>query len=740
MARPPDGARTLAGYTLGPRLGADISGELYAGTGEGAREVQVLVVAPALAGDRAFTDHLTRQAAPRLHSFAHRAVVGTVLVAREGRDLVVVTEPARDARTVVDLLAAAHGRGGGLPPRVIAAIARAVIDGLASAHAAGLVHGAIHPRSVLVERDGGVRLTDLAVGFAAMSAAAAGSESMPLRGLSGFVSPEVALGDAPTAAADVYGVGALMYAMMTGDHPAGPMSTTPALERLVLRALDTDLTRRFASAIELQENFQEALEDDRCVPATAAELAQVWTETTAALAPRAPGPAGAADAVDAATEDLLASLDGVVEVSRPVSGRVPPVAVSVGGAARKPRTSNSLDAVLFDLDDEAAPAPASPAASVSAPVSAPVAIGSSPAVKAASIEPIPKPNPAPDPGPKPDPEPMPDPSPNPIPSPEPLPIPVTPPAIAKAEAPKTEAAKAEAPKTEAAKTEPAKTDSVPARKVARAASEVVPVEPPTIKRRSFAWLWLTIIAVGGAGLAFALVRQKDDLTAAQKESRDRKAKAKADREELERRLQAAQADPGSLRVHSHPDNAGVWLLLGRAPFDSISLDTGDAWQLRVELEGYQPKDLVIGNRPLSGQPSFSGWQGAGGAHHGELAVTLEPGAPAAPPPAIPPEPGPGDARGAAGAGRLSVTSTPPGAAVWLLVGVTDTMELEHIEAGRDYDLKVTKDGFLPGYVRFGAEEWRAGGDPELPLAAAPKKAVLERTVELVPAPKAGKGR
>ena len=88
-----------------------------------------------------------------------------------------------------------------------------------------------------------------------------------------------------------------------------------------------------------------------------------------------------------------------------------------------------------------------------------------------------------------------------------------------------------------------------------------------------------------------------------------------------------------------------------------------------------------------------------------------------------------------GAGRLAVTTTPPGAAVWLLVGVTDTMALEGIEAGRDYDLKVTKDGFAPAFLRFAADDWRAGGDPALPLSAAPKKATLERTVELVPAPR-----
>jgi len=62
------------------------------------------------------------------------------------------------------------------------------------------------------------------------------------------------------------------------------------------------------------------------------------------------------------------------------------------------------------------------------------------------------------------------------------------------------------------------------------------------------------------------------------------------------------------------------------------------------------------------------------------------------------------------------------------------MKLGGIEAGRDYDLKVVKDGFTPGYVHVGAEEWRDGGDPALPLSAAPKHDTITRHVDLVAAP------
>jgi outer membrane biosynthesis protein TonB len=703
VVRPPDGARSLAGYTLGPRVASDIYGDLHAATGDDGRRVQVLVVAPTLAADRAFADRLAHDAAPRLHAFVHPAVVGTVLVARDGRELVVVTEPTADARSVVDLLAAARG---GLAPRVVAAIARAVVDGLAALHGAGLVHGAVHPRSVLLHRDGAVRLVDLAVGYAAMCAAAAGSEAMPLRGLTGFVAPEVALGDPPTAAADVYAAGALVHAMTSGEAPTGPLVTTPALERLVRRALDTDLTRRFASAVELKEDLADALEDDRVTPATAGELAALWADATAALAPAPPRGRRTTDAIDAATEDLLASLDGVVEVSRPNGGRVPAVAV----AGRKLRTTNTLDAVLFELDDEPAAPPAAVLAGepAVAPVEAPADPQPSPSPEPPTVAPPPPPAPVREPSVAASPEPVPDREPPPAPA----EVPTSAPPAAGDAAP--------------TRAEPAA--SAPVAAPVRAVTAAPPVAP---RRRSFGWLWLAAIAAAAAVLAFGLTRQEGELSAAEEAARARKAAARAEQDELARRLRAAQADPGSLRVRSQPPGGGVWLLLGRAPFESIALRTDQAWELRVELEGYQPQDVRVG---------ASGWQGEGDTRRASLALTLEPGAPVKPLPGLPAEPAADLARGVPGSGRLAVTTTPPGAAVWLLVGVSDSMSLDGIEAGRDYELKVTRDGYLPGFVRFAAEEWRAGGDPALPLSAAPKKSALERTVELVAAPRSGKAR
>jgi hypothetical protein len=153
-------------------------------------------------------------------------------------------------------------------------------------------------------------------------------------------------------------------------------------------------------------------------------------------------------------------------------------------------------------------------------------------------------------------------------------------------------------------------------------------------------------------------------------------------------------------------------------------------QLRVELEGFRPAERNV---------IATDWTGNGEARLASLDIRLAAGAPAKPLPPLPPAPTAADQRGlGAGRGILRVTSTPAGAAVWLLVGVTGDMNLAGIEAGREYDLRVLRDGYVPGYVRVTAEEWRAGGDPRLPLSAAPKRSSIEKIVELVREPRRGK--
>ena len=89
-------------------------------------------------------------------------------------------------------------------------------------------------------------------------------------------------------------------------------------------------------------------------------------------------------------------------------------------------------------------------------------------------------------------------------------------------------------------------------------------------------------------------------------------------------------------------------------------------------------------------------------------------------------------------------TNPPGAEVWLLIGFGNTAQPFPTIAGRAYELRALLDGYKPGYAAITDEEWRDGGAPNMPIDEAPKKASVEKTIQLVEDPdakdaKAGRG-
>jgi eukaryotic-like serine/threonine-protein kinase len=104
---------------------------------------------------------------------------------------------------------------------VLAPVARA----LAGLHSAGVAHGDVSPTNVLLELSGRPLLSDLGI------ARLAGERPGELFGTAGFVAPEALDGAPPTAASDVYAVGALAWWCVTGTPPA-PAALRRPLEEL----------------------------------------------------------------------------------------------------------------------------------------------------------------------------------------------------------------------------------------------------------------------------------------------------------------------------------------------------------------------------------------------------------------------------------------------------------------------------------------------------------------------------
>jgi len=119
-------------------------------------------------------------------------------------------------------LAAIIREGGPLPPQKVLDIVRIVIKGLRTAHALGVIHGSIKPSNVIMGRDG-PKIVDFAT---RRIISATGDESFttmtsfgPVYGEPAYLAPEQVKGAAVTARTDVYGLGLLMYEMLTGGRP-----------------------------------------------------------------------------------------------------------------------------------------------------------------------------------------------------------------------------------------------------------------------------------------------------------------------------------------------------------------------------------------------------------------------------------------------------------------------------------------------------------------------------------------
>jgi serine/threonine protein kinase len=134
-----------------------------------------------------------------------------------------------------------------------------VCKGLTYAHTK-MAHGALRPSIVWVGRSGRVKVGDFGVGRAVIQAAGAdalGPQEQPC------LAPEVKAGGEPNQASDIFGVGAILYEMLTGLSPAEgfvPPSqahpdATEAVDEVLLKCLAPDPSQRFESPDEVRRTL-----------------------------------------------------------------------------------------------------------------------------------------------------------------------------------------------------------------------------------------------------------------------------------------------------------------------------------------------------------------------------------------------------------------------------------------------------------------------------------------------------
>ncbi len=154
---------------------------------------------------------------------SHPNVVTLHDVAREGDEPFVVMEYV-PARSLAELLR----EFGPLDVPQAATVGYAVAAGLAAAHQAGITHRDVKPGNVLVAEDGRVKLTDF--GIARNVSELTMTKTGIMLGSPAYISPEVAAGREVTPAADLWGLGATLFAAIEGRAPYDPDG--PVLETL----------------------------------------------------------------------------------------------------------------------------------------------------------------------------------------------------------------------------------------------------------------------------------------------------------------------------------------------------------------------------------------------------------------------------------------------------------------------------------------------------------------------------
>jgi len=167
-----------------------------------------------------------------------------------------------------------------LSARAVLALAGQTAAGLGALHASGIVHCDIKPENLYLTATPGApkQIKILDFGLAEVEGQRCATEAPAVRGTAQYMAPEQVLGDPVDARTDVYGLGVVMFRMLTGQLPFDlKLSATllrhqltsptpppswlcddldPSIEAIVLKAMRKNPDNRYASAAALLTDLE----------------------------------------------------------------------------------------------------------------------------------------------------------------------------------------------------------------------------------------------------------------------------------------------------------------------------------------------------------------------------------------------------------------------------------------------------------------------------------------------------
>jgi serine/threonine protein kinase len=263
---------TLGGCVLRGELGKGAMGTVYKAERSGTF-VALKVLADEWSKDETITDRFVQEGLI-MARLSHPAIVKVLDAGRDGGKYYLVLEYVEGPSFAKAIARRAFS------PKESALILSAVARGLHHAHRNNVVHGDVVPSNILLKSDGSPKITDFGIARLRGPMAARWKTGVTA-GTPIYMSPEqaAAMNDVIDGRSDVYSLGAVLYEAATGRAPfagrstpeildkvarvapAPPRSVDPSLdvelERIILKAMDKDPARRYATA----KDFADALHE-----------------------------------------------------------------------------------------------------------------------------------------------------------------------------------------------------------------------------------------------------------------------------------------------------------------------------------------------------------------------------------------------------------------------------------------------------------------------------------------------
>jgi eukaryotic-like serine/threonine-protein kinase len=263
-------------YRVQSRLGSGGMAEVWsAEDSQLGRRVALKLLASRFAADPDFRERFRREAAAAA-AMQHPNIV-SIYDRGEWEGTSYIAMELVDGPTLKQLITQRGPAG----PGAATDIAIEILQALRYAHKRGIVHRDIKPQNVLIDEEGHAKVADFGI---ARAGASDMTDDGAILGTVQYVSPEQAQGKPVSPRSDLYSVGVVLYELLTGHVPfegEAPVSIAlkqvseppvppaqlepsipPALEAVVMRALEKDPDRRFQDADE----FIAALERARRQP------------------------------------------------------------------------------------------------------------------------------------------------------------------------------------------------------------------------------------------------------------------------------------------------------------------------------------------------------------------------------------------------------------------------------------------------------------------------------------------